>query len=61
MDKFIGTILMVAVIVICFYIFMNMEKLNSVTVPIPEKVVEYFKVEPFNPSANYNSSTIIPQ
>ena len=57
MDKFIGTILMIAVIVICFYIFMNLDKLNNITVPVPEKVVEYFKVQPFNPSSGVSTTT----
>jgi len=52
MDKFIGTILMMGVIVICFYIVMNLDKLNNLVFPVSEKVVDYFKVEPFSPSAS---------
>jgi len=57
MDKFIGTVLMVGVIVVIFYIFMNLNKLNDITVPVSEKVVEYFKVPAFNPSANEATTT----
>jgi len=59
MDKLIGTILMGLVIVICFYIVMNLDKLNNIAVPVPDKVIEYFKVQPFQP--NYNISTTTPE
>ncbi|MDO8489002.1 MAG: hypothetical protein Q7S42_02690 [Candidatus Omnitrophota bacterium] len=55
MDKFIGTILMAIVVIICFYIFMNLDKISSFTIPVPEKVVDYFKVDSFN--SNFNNST----
>ena len=48
---------MVGVIVVIFYIFMNLNKLNDITVPVSEKVVEYFKVPAFNPSANEATTT----
>jgi len=57
MDKFIGTILMLAVIVICFYIFMNLDKLNNIAIPIPDKAIQYFKVQPFNPSSGISTTT----
>ncbi|GEM_PF-2535474 len=59
MDKFIGIILMGGVIAIIFYIFMNMDKVGSITIPVPEKVIEYFKVKPFD--SNYNNSTTTTQ
>lgn len=52
MDKFIGTILMMGVIIICFYVVLNLDKINDLVFPVPEKVVDYFKVQPFNPSAS---------
>ena len=57
MDKFIGTILMIAVLVICFYLFMNLDKLNNVAVPVPDKVIEYFKQQPFSPSSDISTTT----
>ena len=60
MDKFIGMILMGVVIAIGFYIFMNLDKLNNIVIPVPEKVVDYFKQKPFDTSSNFNNSTTTP-
>ena len=59
MDKFIGTILMIAVLVICFYLFINLDKLNNIVIPVPDKVVDYFKVEPFD--SGFTNPTTTPQ
>lgn len=61
MDKFIGAILMGLVIVICFYMVMNLDKLNDLTIPVSDKFIEYFKVKPFNSDSNFNISTTTPE
>ena len=48
---------MVGVIVICFYIFMNLDKLNNVSIPVSDKVIEYFKQEPFNTNLDNSTTT----
>lgn len=55
MDKLIGIILMGGAIAIIFYAFMNRDKVGNIAIPVPEKVVEYFKVKPFD--SGYNNST----
>ena len=50
---------MLMVIVVCFYLFMNLDKLSSITIPVPEKFIEYFKVKPFD--SGYNNSSTTPQ
>lgn len=47
------------VIAIVFYIFMNMDKVGNITIPVPEKVIEYFKLKPFD--SGYNNSTTTTQ
>ncbi|MEK7463205.1 MAG: hypothetical protein AAB621_02485 [Patescibacteria group bacterium] len=59
MDKFIGAILMGIVIAIGFYIFMNLDKLNNIVIPVPEKVIEYFKQKPFD--SGFTNPTTTPQ
>lgn len=49
---------MIAVLAICFYLFMNLDKLNNIVIPVPEKVVDYFKQKPFE--TNFNNSTTTP-
>lgn len=55
MDKFIGAILMVMVAAICFYMIMNLDKFNGFAIPVPDKVVDIFKVKPFN--SDFSSPT----
>jgi len=57
MDKFIGAILMIMVIAVCYYVIANLDKLNDITIPVSEKIVEYFKVQPFNPSSDIATTT----
>jgi len=59
MDKLIGTILMGLVIAICFYMVMNLDKLNDLAIPVPEKVIEYFRVKPFD--SGFTNPTTTPQ
>lgn len=60
MDKLIGIILMGGVIAIIFYAFMNRDNISSIAIPVPEKVIEYFKVKPFSPDY-YNATTTAEQ
>jgi len=47
------------VIAICFYMVMNLDKLNDLAIPVPEKVIEYFRVKPFD--SGFTNPTTTPQ
>jgi len=47
MEKLIGLVLMIVAIFIAVYIVLHLDTLTSFTIPIPESVIKYFKVETF--------------
>lgn len=47
MEKLIGVILLGLAIAASFYIVTNLDKLTSNTIPVPDKIIDYFKVNPF--------------
>lgn len=48
MEKAIGVILLGVAAAVSFYIIMHLDQLSKITLPIPEKVIKHFKIEPFN-------------
>ncbi len=47
MEKVIGVILLAMAVLVAFYIITHLDKLNNINLPIPEKIVKYFKIQPF--------------
>ena len=47
MEKTIGVILLVLATAAVVFAVFHFKKASSLTLPIPEKIVNFFKVEPF--------------
>jgi hypothetical protein len=47
MEKIMGFVLLVLALGVSFYIATHLSKMNNITVPIPDSVVKYFKIQPF--------------
>jgi len=47
MEKLMGIILLAAAVVVSYYLVTNMDRLTSIKIPIPESIVKYFKIQPF--------------
>lgn len=47
MEKVIGLVLMVGAILVAIYIVLHIDSLNKLTIPVPENIIKYFKVETF--------------
>lgn len=47
MEKLIGFVLLVAALAVSFYIATHLDKLNNITIPVPDSIVKYFKIQPF--------------
>lgn len=47
MEKLMGFILLVAAIAVSVYIVLHLDKLNNITIPVPDSIVKYFKVDLF--------------
>ena len=47
MEKLIGLILLGLAIAIALFIYMNLGELSSNAIPIPDKILDLFKIKPF--------------
>lgn len=47
MEKLIGTILLGIVIVMIIFVYINLDIFTDLTIPIPDKIIDYLKVNPF--------------
>lgn len=47
MEKLMGFVLLVLAVSISFYIVTHLSKLNNITIPVPDSIVKYFKVDLF--------------
>ncbi len=47
MEKIIGLILMITAILVAVYIILHIDSLNNFSIPVPESIIKYFKVDAF--------------
>lgn len=45
MEKLMGFVLLILAVSVSFYIATHLSKLNNITIPVPDSVVKYFKVD----------------
>lgn len=47
MEKIIGLVLMITAILVAVYIILHIDSLNNFSIPVPESIIKYFKVDAF--------------
>ena len=47
MEKLIGLVLMVGAILVAVYIILHIDGLSQFSIPVPESIIKYFRVEAF--------------